>query len=494
MNTIASLLVRACLAALLLPSIAMATGPEGYGWEWPLTLSRDDGGAYRATLDESVYRRIQDPRMRDLEVFDGEGLSVPAAVFEPEQPLAQSPRRLALSWFTLPAPAPGAARRWELVSEADEDGRLRRVEVRGGTAPDPAAGTALLVDLSRVREAVVALEFEWNATDALDLGYRVEASDDLDHWQSLAARGRLIDLQREGRRLLHRRIELFGLLPHHQRARYLRLTPDRPDQVVEITALKAIFAPPPAKAALQWVERAPARAASADGRVHEYTLDGRFPIRQVDVALSGNHAVEWRLESRDSTDADWQLRTGPWMTYQVGAGNGGRSAARELPMVLRDRYWRLSANGPVNGEPALRFGYAPEVVVFLAQGAPPYVLAAGSTRARRADSPLPRLVETLRAQQGDDWQPAAAWLGTSRVLAGDAALAPVRDWTSWLLWSLLVLGALVVAGFALSLLRPGRGPSQSPEGTAAAPPETDTVASREGHGDEAGSGPSDNSS
>ena len=34
-----------------------------------------------------------------------------------------------------------------------------------------------------------------------------------------------------------------------------------------------------------------------------------------------------------------------------------------------------------------------------------------------------------------------------------AALKPVRDWTSWLLWAVLALGALVVAGFALSLLR-----------------------------------------
>jgi hypothetical protein len=381
---------------------------------------------------------------------------------------------LALPWFALPVPRPDGAGAeavpgWDIVSETDDDGRLRRVEVRGGVPSESQAGTALLVDLSRVREAVAALEFEWKTTDALDLGYRIEASDDLDHWQSLASRGRLVDLQREGRRLLHRRIELFGLLPHHQNARYLRLTPDRFDQTAEITAIEAVFAPPAVEADLQWVELAPDRPAS--GQAHEYTLDGRFPIRQVDVALPGNHAVEWRLESRDASEQDWQLRAGPWMSYQVGAGDGERSSARKLPVVSRDRHWRLSAAGAVNGEPVLRLGYSPEVVVFLAQGSPPYALAAGSARARRADSPLPRLVETLRARHGADWQPSAAYLGTSRILEGNAALVSDRNWTSWLLWSVLVLGALVVAGFALSLLRQERTPSDALEETSAVPPE-----------------------
>ncbi len=47
-------------------------------------------------------------------------------------------------------------------------------------------------------------------------------------------------------------------------------------------------------------------------------------------------------------------------------------------------------------------------------------------------------------------------MSTSALLAGDAALvAPPepRDWKTWLLWGLLVLGAVLVAAFAFSLLR-----------------------------------------
>jgi hypothetical protein len=100
--------------------------------------------------------------------------------------------------------------------------------------------------------------------------------------------------------------------------------------------------------------------------------------------------------------------------------------------------------------------------VFLAEGSPPYALLAGSGRAVRTEAPLAQLVDVLRQQRGAQWRPAGATLGTGGELAGDAALAPApakRDWTSWLLWALLVGGTLLVAALATSLLkRPPQDP------------------------------------
>jgi hypothetical protein len=445
----------ACLA-LLLPLAVFATPREDYAQQWPLTLGRDDAGAYRVTLDESVYRQLRDPAIKDAVVINRDGIAVPTDVFAPEAPLAQPARRMALPWFALPSTQPGAAAQGgELVSQADADGRLSRVEVRTRDAAAVPPRNALLVDVSRVREAISALELQWQPVDSLDLGYRVEASDDLEHWQLLATRGRMIDLTREGRRLLHRRIELYGLLPHYQKARYLRLTPDRADSLVTITGVSAELASARAPIAPRWIELA-GRAGSANGvaAVFEFDSAGRFPVQQADVTLPGNSAVEWTLESRDRGDADWRYRAGPWVAFQVGPDDAGtRSPPRRLTTPARDRYWRLRASTPVSGAPVLRLGYRPEVAVFLAQGAAPYALAAGSTRARRGDSPLPQLVAEIRRQRGADWQPSPAYLGTPRVLAGEGAVAAVRDWKSWLLWAVLGVGALVVAGFALVLLR-----------------------------------------
>ena len=450
------LLAWLLLPALALPATGIAGGRDDYARQWPLTLGRDDGGAYRVVLDASVYRQVQAYDLADIAVLDRDGTPVPAAVFAPEQPLAQPPRRVELPWFALPAvTGVGAAQGWELITQAEPDGRLRRVEARIiDRAVEALPRSALLVDLSRVRETVVALELEWQPLDALDLGYTVEASDDLEHWQPLATRGRMVDLRREDRRLLQRRIELYGLLPHHQGARYLRLMPDRRDHAPTITRISAELAVPKSAPAPQWIELN-GRRSSGDGRTRfEFELDGRYPVRQVDVALPGNHAVQWRLESRDSTDADWRARTAPWMAYRVGAaGHNNQSAAQPLTGQIRDRHWRLSADGAVSGEPKLRLGYHPEVVVFLAQGQGGYTLVAGSARAEPVDSPVPQLVAVLRRQHGANWQPSPAYLGPPQALAGDAALAPKRDWTAWLLWAVLVLGALLVAGFAISVLR-----------------------------------------
>ncbi|QSX79907.1 DUF3999 domain-containing protein [Lysobacter solisilvae] len=458
----------------LVPLAVSAAVRDDYARQWPLTLGRDDAGAYRITLDEAVYRQARDRALRDVVVVNHDGQAVAADVFIPEEPLARPPARIDLPWFALPATPGGAAGQgWELVSQADTDGRLRRVEARiTDTAVAALPRSAVLIDVSRVREAIVALELHWQPVDALDLGYSVEASDDLEHWQPLATRGRLVDLQREDRRLLHRRIELYGLLPHYQKARYLRLTPDSAAQPLTITGVQAELAAARAQPAPSWLEL----RGVGEGREFSFELPGRFPVQWVDVAMPGNHAVEWRLESRDDADAAWQLRAGPWMAYQVGTGQvgtGGQSPARVLDARVRDRHWRLRASAPVLETPTLRLGYRPEVVVFLAQGAPPFALAAGSTRAARADSPIARLVADLRKRLGKDWQPAPAYLGASVPLAGDAAVTPQRDWKTWLLWSVLGLGALVIAGFAVTLLRVARPPGQV--GAAPAPPGSETM-------------------
>ena len=444
------------LAAMTATLAASAGTATDYATQWPLTLGRDGDGAYRVVLDETVYRQLQDPQLRDLVVLNRDRAEVPAGLFAQQDAVAKPAQRIAVPWFALPAAAvDGGAQGWELVSQADADGRLRRVEAR---ITDQAAAAlprnALLVDVSRVREAIVALELQWQPVEALDLGYRVEASDDLEHWQALATRGRMIDLQRDGRRLLHRRIELYGLLPQYQKARYLRLTPDRSGQPIAISGVSVELAAARALPQPAWVELAGKRMNRGNEVAFEFDLDGRFPVQLADVALAGNHAVEWRLESRDDGDAPWRLRAGPWMAYRVDAvGGGSASPARELDAIVRDRHWRLRANAEVADVPTLRLGYRPEAVVFLAQGPAPYALAAGSARALRAAAPIPQLVAELRRQRGADWQPAPAYLGAAKPLAGEAALEPAYDWKSWLLWAVLALGALVVAGFAFSLLR-----------------------------------------
>ncbi|HEY5971421.1 MAG TPA: DUF3999 domain-containing protein [Pseudoxanthomonas sp.] len=439
----------------LLPLAAFAGIRDDYAQQWPLTLSRDDAGAYRVVLDREVYSRIHSAQLQDVEVVNAEGMTVPSALFAPEQLLAQAARKVDLPWFVLPGQPGGAAQDITLISERNADGSVRAITARvTDTGTQAGSASEFLIDASRLREPVAALELDWAVGEgALNAGYRVEGSDDLRNWNVLNDRGQLVDLARGGQRLKQNRIEVAG------GSRYLRLVPLQQGVAPQITAVRAELASPPAAQAWQWEEIDGKRVVEKGGAAsYHYRIAGRYPFERADVALPGNNTNEWILSSRDDEEAQWQHAAAPWMAFQVEGGNASnRSPPQSLQQVTRDRYWRLLPKTDVQGVlPKLRLGYRPEVVVFLAQGKGPYSLVAGSARAKRVDAPLPQLVDAMRAQRGQDWQPATAYLGKAQALAGEQALTPApveRDWKAWLLWALLIGGALIVAWFAFSLLK-----------------------------------------
>ena len=440
----------------LLPLAAFAGVRDDYAQQWPLSLSNADAGAYRVVLDRSVYAQLQSPLLKDLEVVNAEGAPVAASLFDAEQPLAKAASRVDVPWFPLPATGNPQARDIASISEIAADGSLRRVVLTdSSTMASGTANNEFLFDTSRLREPVQALQVTWAAGQApFDRPYRVSASDDLKHWRLVQEEGHLVDLENHGARVFKDRIELEGV-----QAKYLRMAPLRNDQgALALTAVRAELVPGSASANWQWEEIAGKRVVEKDGtHSFQFQVRGRFPFERADVVLPGNSSNEWTLQSRDDEETAWRPASAPWMAFQLEGATSSRSAPQSLDRLNRDRYWRLlPGNATGDAVPTLRLGYRPEVVVFLAQGKAPYALVAGSARSQRVEAPLPQLVEALRAQRGQDWQPADATLGTMQALAGAAALTPApieRDWKAWLLWALLVGGALVVAGFAFSLLK-----------------------------------------
>ena len=444
----------------LLPLFALAGVRDDYAQQWPLTLGQEDAGAYRVVLDRSVYQSLQSTSLQDLDVINADGLAVAAALFDAEQPLAKAATWVDVPWFALPAGNTPQARDIASISEIAADGSLRKVVMQGTDASvSQAASAEFLIDASGLQQAVQALQVSWAAGQApMDRPYRVMTSDDLKHWRTVQDEARLVELHNNGERIIKDRIELEPV-----KARYLRLVPLQQGQgALQLSGVRAESVPPAATQAWQWQPIAGKRVVADDGTISfEYEVEGRFPFARADVVLPGNHSSEWTLQSRDDAEAPWQSVAAPWLAFQLQGAAADRSAPQALQGVVRDRYWRLLPKGGVDSAvPTLSLGYRPETVVFLAQGAPPYALVAGSARAQRAEAALPQLVEALRVQRGQHWQPATALLGKPQALAGASALTPApvqRDWKAWLLWALLIGGALIVAGFAFSLLqRPGK--------------------------------------
>lgn len=445
--------MRTFLAICLLgpvAALAQAPQPAPYATRWPLALSGEQAGAYRVVLDREVYATTAWPDLRDVDVLDAHGRPVAAALFAPEQPTALPARRIAVPWFPLPAPPQDAGAPARVSAQFGEDGRIVRIEAANAAAAGPSR--AFLVDLSGVRADPEALEITWDPGTPREARYRVEGSRDLQDWETLQARVTLVELQRGSQRLLRDEV------PVRAGFRYVRLVPLDASPALPIREVRVRLDVVHLRQAVQWSELRGRRVSEHGTDGYVYESDGRYPIALADLAMDDYAVGEWMLESRDAADAPWRLRAGPWVAYRVGGDR--QTASPEQPLasgIVRDRHWRLRSRGALPPQaPRLRLGYRPEVMVFLAQGTPPYALVAGSAVARREAVPMPALVDALRRDRGEDWQPAPAYLAPPAPLAGAAALTPPptpRDWKAWLLWGLLLLGAGLVVAFAFSLLR-----------------------------------------
>ncbi len=454
MKSFAALLLVPVMAAATVPS---ATTPPAYAKRWPLILAAGDGGAYRVTLSPEVYATAATLDLRDVAVLDADGQEVAAAVLGPEAQEARPIASVAVPWFVLPSTSGSGDTTLRLSAKFDDNGRILQLHTDASPAmPAGAATGGLLVDLSSVREGVQALEIDWQTGAPFEAHYRVESSFDLQAWESVHARSTLLDLQRDGERLRQNEILIPGGL------RYLRLLPLTAHAAVPITAVRARLDRQYFEQHRSSVELQGRRMRADAGDAFVYQNTGRYPAAQATLRSDDAALGQWTLASRNTQDASWRFRAGPWIAWQVGGAQRSESPPQALHGApVRDGEWQLSSNGPLPSRaPRLRLLYRPEVLVFLAQGRPPYMLVAGSGQAARTPAPIPALVQALRSQRGGNWQPTPAYLGVSSVLAGAQALqppAPQRDWKTWLLWALLAGGAATVAGVALSLLKKPTG-------------------------------------
>ncbi len=462
-------MIKRLLWLALLPLSAQAA--DDFARQWPLQLSQPEAGAYRVPLDASVYAAAHWRDLRDVRVLDADGKPVASAVYAAATPMSGPLRTVELQWFALPVTAATADDDLSVVVQRDTSGKVLSIRNSVASSNVGAADPVWLVDLGDDAGKLRALTVDWADADAsLDLGYRLEGSDDLRGWQVLDPQMRLVQLNNQGRALRNNTVKVETGL------RYLRLVPLQRSGAPALRGLRGEMADAVAPGDWQWQELTAAAGGSAkDG--YAYALQGRLPIQRLDVVMPANSAVSWSVFSRDAdrpgadgSTPEWQLLTRGWNAWSLSeAGKQQRSAPLETTGIITDRQWRLLAEpgSAPSDAPLLRLGYRPGSVVFLAQGRAPYVLVAGSANVSESQAALDPMLDALRTRNGAQWQPSAATLGAGTVRAGDAAYQPIkapRDWKNVLLWAVLVLGALAVAGFAVSLLRSSRG-SQGGGGT-----------------------------
>ncbi len=478
---IAARTLRSSFACALLASLAVgaanAAGPmDNYAYRWPLK-TEGNNVAWQFELTPEVYAALRDPKLRDFEVFNSEGRAIPVAPLTVSAQVSPQSQWVWMPSFALPrgdaVDGVAAGGDVSLRIERDSGGQLRMLEaqVQGATPPADATTTEnaianataidYVIDASTIRRdsgtaTIDRLDLQWSHSDRdVRARFAVEASDDLEHWQTLVEAAAVLSLKQNGATLQRRTI---ALPPTAQS--YLRLRQLDGDalQSLQIQARRhdsaaSVYAGFVTRTAL--AEYVDSGEAEQGMRWYRYRLPAALPVTQVGIALATDNATA-EVELQALIGEQW-TSMGRFSVFRLRQGElTVDNDDHLLGMATTAREWRLRTIAPMDPPPRIEATYLPDRFVFLAQGKGPYTLAAGSRSAQRAPMPVEQALAPMRKHFGADWQPPMASLGMRAAAGGDAAYdAPKTppNWRGWLLWVLLIGGALIVAGFAMSLIR-----------------------------------------
>ncbi|AVP98360.1 hypothetical protein C7S18_14710 [Ahniella affigens] len=209
---------------------------------------------------------------------------------------------------------------------------------------------------------------------------------------------------------------------------------------------------------LRWVDTTlqPLAGTATQWDMFEYLAPGPARFHRARFDLGGDKVGEIELMSLDGSG--YWAGQGAMTSYDISLDDA-RFARNTLGFrEVRARRWRVMVRPAPESPPKLQLAYQPDILVFSKRGPAQLTLLAGSQRVQRPSYPVLDMVEDVRAQLGQDWQPARAQVGARFPWRGTEALKPVppksnQDYRAWLLWSLLLVAAVLVGYMAVNMLR-----------------------------------------
>lgn len=441
--------VRWVALTLCLPlAVARAGTDNDYAYAFPLD-TRETAEAYRLVLSPEVYASVNPSAgLRDLVVVNALNRPVPFGELPSSPPLRHD---FSLVARLLPVPVSASAHEGVQIERSTSGGI---VISQPPNNPSPQHPRQWLVDAGR---AVTLDHLEFDAVTLrqdFQVHLAVDASNDLRQWIPLSGEVGVTRVHGESDQVEQLSLPLSGsMADRYYRIRLIDGDVDWSEDHVPSVQLAGSYTDAVADrlSQLQWLQ---ATNTGSSGNDYDYTLPASLPLEAVKVQLpAANTAARVHVQ--------WPQGEGASSWFDVAtldlvraAGKDGDAKAQFAPRSVQ--HLRLHSETPLAAAPVLSIGWLPPQYFFMAEGGGPYRLLAGSYASRRGEYPVVEAWDRLRAKYGEAWTPPVATLGSRVDEVGAAALSAPKvpyDWTRPLLWGVLVVGALAVAGMALSLLR-----------------------------------------
>lgn len=409
-------------------------------------------------LPDGVYAVALNADLSDLRVFGSDGGVLPHEICHTPAVEPPTPKLIELPVFPLKAGESAEAGLGARIELKTASGTT--VNVTEGGAPETATElNAYIVDLREIEQPLLALRFNWSSADAAsETTLRIKGSEDLQGWYTLMDSATLLRTRSGDAELQRARIPLPENRPAFLRFEAAGSMPlPQLDRVVAEVQGES-EAPNP-----NWFD---AQSVPADKTEHDtaFWFDAArvAPLYTAGVRLPDtNMALVVQLQSRPDHKLPWRKR---WQGEVFALSTLGAEYANVHSVVhfapTTDRYWRVEvlrgAETLHGNQPALRLGYQPALLRFLRQDEGPFLVAYGSARVeKRAPPGCGELLGKLGKDERREMTGKAEASGKA-VWRNLSALKPLPKPTPLrqiVLWGVLILGALLVAGMALSLLK-----------------------------------------
>ena len=448
---------RLAFVLLLLPldgaALQALPTPRDFAYGVPLEVD-GDGALYRFELPDEVYRYSTRRDLGDLRIFNGYNEVVPH-LLRPGVAQGEAIRQpVSLRFFPLYEAADSGGADTQIHIATDSSGAVVDFWQRGPLEAEREV-RRYLIDASALEHPAQRLLLAWDdAAEDVLVSLTLEYSDDLNRWHSLGTSATLAALRYNGHRLGQREIELPAL-----EAKYYRISWPLGRRGIALRSVRAEVLREGEEPARRWITLAPSAEETRRGS-YEFHAAGHFPIDRLRVLLpQDNTVVQAKIFSRAGGEAQWQVRHRGLFYRLQHEGHTLQNDTITLP-VISDPYWRLELDmeggGAGRGEPKLELGWVAHELFFVTRGETPFSLAFAAAEVEPPQSDLAPLLQALKKREKGVGFIKSAIPGSYFELGGERRLRPEPPpppWEKWLLWAVLVLGALTLALMARSLYR-----------------------------------------
>lgn len=449
-------------AVALLWTVVAAHVPSEFGYRIDVTPSPGAALA-RVALPSASFAALRTRDGGDLRVFNAEGRVLPYALLDARAAPNASVDRFGERVIALPIRSEAAIGRDTPTLRIEETPTRRVIEyapTQSSAKARPDASTAppraLLFDTRDISTPVRAIDFEGTLPAATIVSLTIDGSDDLRQWRRVVTDAPVFDFTEPNGSAApsNRRVELpKSAGAASLKGRYLRVTWSNGGSAAGLTALRPVLMDDTSTPAAE-LPLGPPRSAADDAA--EWTLPPALGsgasarllgLRFATTAT--NSLMPLTISTRERAGEPWRI-VASTVVFHFDGQNGAVTPRAPLATQLRVEPARGYS---LRGVPlTLTLEYAPMQVLFVATGPAPFTIAAGKTGLTTAALPVATLMPIH--------QPGAEFTVPLATLASQSAGTPKAESSladsigrSTLLWGVLLVAVVVLAGLALSLLR-----------------------------------------